>query len=554
MKHWKPIVSIVCAVVLVFCTGMFAACGDTAEYFTVTVAPYDGEKGSVEVSAPAKSKGYMKDEQVTLTVTPAQYCSVQEVKVNDAPVALTEGKYTFKVTGDTTVSATFEYGGWSNIVWHENTLGDLTFDEDYNMTLTPPGGEPQAVIITTEGVDLSEAFPTGEVEAIVVAGASVATYKISFGTFLVFKQGYTPYTFDSDPITDFSAYEGTWKQYGGDAQLVATKDGLTYGENAYSAYYTALDGSHYVKYRYTPLTKPQRYLFGYRDSSQSVLFFNMNNSVYHFTKDGALPAAAIPADFYGTWRNETYYDLRISADGATVNTSGEVSAFSVTGSGAEAVVHLYYNGLYWIMYQRVDAQTGEKSIVMDNGTTKNVFTAVKPEALPTEYRAEWTQLGGTDTVSVDGNGKFTYNGNVYETIRDSHNLGFHFTTEAGKDAMIEVSSDSYVLWIVTDTDAFYFTKAGATLPDLTAAGLSGTGTSGEKTLTAEGGHITVTDGAGAPQKVQILTWEQESGEEAGYIGTALYDNKWWDVKYVSASGTITFTSNHDLVLTFTLGS
>lgn len=550
MKRWKSICLLVCALVLVFCTGLFAACGE--EYFTVTVAPYDGEKGRVEISAPAHSEGYTKDEQVTVTVTPSQYCSVKEVTVNGKAAPLTEGKYTFKVAGNTTVGAAFEYVGWNHIVWHENTLGDLTFDEDYNMTLTPKEGEPQAVNITTAGVDLSKGLPAGEVDAIVGTGTGVTAYKVSFNTFIVFKQGYTEYTFDSDPSADFSAYAGTWKQYGGSAELVATESELTYGGNTYSAYYTALDGTHYVKYQMTVLTKPQRYLLGYHDNAQAVLYFNLNNNVYHFTKDGNLPAAAIPADFYGAWRNETYYDLVISADGATVNGVG-VHAFAVTGTGSDAVVHLYYNGLYWTMYQQFDADTDEKSVVMDNRTTKNVFSAIKPEALPTEYRAEWEQLGGTETVSVDSNGKFTYNGKVYETIRDSHDAGFHFTTEAGKDALIVVSSDKYVLWILVDSDALYFTKAGATLPDLTATGLSGTRTAGGKTLTAEGGRLFVTEG-GTTKQVQILTWEQQSGEDAGYIGTALYDNQWWDVKYVAESGAVTFTSNNDLVLTFTTAS
>lgn len=112
MKNMKKVVAALTAVVMCGSLFAFAACGGPKDpdttYYTVTVLQYDTEKGTVSVSDPSSDKGYVKDESVTLTVTAKPDYTVGEVKVNSAAVQLdAQGKYTFHVAGNTTVSASF---------------------------------------------------------------------------------------------------------------------------------------------------------------------------------------------------------------------------------------------------------------------------------------------------------------------------------------------------------------------------------------------------------------------------------------------------------------
>ncbi len=560
MKRLKLMLAMLSVSLLCACVGLFAACGGLTDpeeettYYTVTIAPYDGEGGTVAVSAPASDKGYVKDEQVTVTVTPAENYEADEVKVNGADVTLTEGKYTFKVAGNTVVSATFKYIGWRNIAWHNDTLGTLTFDADYNMTLTPEGGEAQAVTIVTAGVDLSEGFPEGEIGVTVGAQA----YKVSFGTFLEFKQDYTTYIFDSsDSITDFTAYVGTWKQYNSTNELVATATDLTYGNKTYTEYYTAFDGSHYVK------DGTRRYLFGYLDNAKKVVYFDYRNgNVFYFTADGTLPHVAFPAEFYGEWWNARFFTFAISATGATIDDTREVDAFAVSGAGEDAVVHVYYDKGLWTVYLQKNAETSETEIVMDDGTQKVVFTAVKPELLPTEYRGTWTELVGEKTLTIDTTGKLTYEGKPRETTRDSHDFGFHFLTEAGNKATVMYFPKGGVL-ALDDGDgniSYYAKKPLNELKDVPATEMpAGTWTSGDKTLTVSAEHkITLTEGAEAAKPVRLVSWELiDEDNPPHYSAEAIYNGVYYLFDYELGAENVTFAHYNDFArrtddsLTFT---
>ncbi len=554
MKRWKPIFAILCVAVLTACTAMFAACfgdKDTTEYYAVTVAPYDGEKGSVEVSAPAKSKGYVKDEQVTVTVTPAQNCVVEEMTVNDVAVLLNGGKYTFNVQGDTVVYAAFEYVGWANIAWHEDTLGTLTFDEDYNMTLTASDGTAQDVVILTPGIDLSEGLP--KVEISVRVGNTA--YGVSFGTFLTFTAGYTEYIFDSAAVSDFSDYAGTWKQYRSNNTLTVTAAGLTYLGRTYGEYYTAFDGSHYVKYR-APADptepeldpKPQRYLFGYLDNEKKVVYFDFRNgNAFYFTADGSLPTAAFPAEFYGAWWNETYYSLDITSSGATIDESGVLYAFAVSGTGKDAVVYFYYNNLLWTMYMRYNAVTGKNEIVMHQQNNV-VFAAVEPVALPIEYRGEWTELDGTKTVSVDGEGQLAYEGKTRETTRDLHDFGFHFITDAGKKATVMYFEHGTVLALDDGDGHIVYYKKGELTGIAAASVPAGTWTAGEGTLTVSADKkIAFAEGGAAAKEVLLVFAEDVTMDDVPrYNGEAIYNGVYWEFDFNKTTHTITLTRYTDL--------
>ncbi len=116
MKKFKmTLLTLVAMFCLVFGMAFAVACGgdeggnegDT-EYYTLTLT-YEKSQGTVTASASASDKGYVKDEAVTLTVTPAENYEVDSVKIGDEGLnAGTDGKYSFKIGGNTTVTVTFK--------------------------------------------------------------------------------------------------------------------------------------------------------------------------------------------------------------------------------------------------------------------------------------------------------------------------------------------------------------------------------------------------------------------------------------------------------------
>ena len=96
-------------VLLVACVA-FAACDPkhpTESGFKVTLN-YNSEQGDVTLSKPAEGKLYDAGEEVTVTVTPKTGWSLDSFTVSGYEgAALNDGKYTFKVTADTTVTVTF---------------------------------------------------------------------------------------------------------------------------------------------------------------------------------------------------------------------------------------------------------------------------------------------------------------------------------------------------------------------------------------------------------------------------------------------------------------
>lgn len=285
--------------------------------------------------------------------------------------------------------------------------------------------------------------------------------------------------------------------------------------------------------------------------AEGILYIQMGGG-YLFSATGEMPTgAAFPDSFTGAWLGDTFGRLTITSSGADIRGT-KVQPFAVTGEEGKEVVHIIYDNLYWTVHKETAAQ-GD-IIVMDNGTVSYEFPPVAASPLDAEYRGSWKQLGGTDTVEVDQAGKFTYNSTVYETTRDDLNYGFHFTY-GGNTATIMVSAadGGLVLWITFgDGTAKYFIKQEFdTLPDISPNLSAGTWTSGDMQFTVEGGKATIKVGAGAAAPVRFLSGEDSSAEEeACYIGTVLYNNIFWDFKYVKSTGVITMTNATKETLTF----
>ncbi len=112
-KALRKILFSVLVLCMTFCVGALAACGDEneeqpeAKTYSLTL-DFDGTQGDVTATKPASGEKYAENESVTITVSAKESFETDTVTVNGTAVSLTEGKYTFPITSDTTVKATFK--------------------------------------------------------------------------------------------------------------------------------------------------------------------------------------------------------------------------------------------------------------------------------------------------------------------------------------------------------------------------------------------------------------------------------------------------------------
>ncbi len=110
MNKLKKLFLTVLGAILFVCMGVaIAACGGSkTKTYTVTTE-YVAAEGTVTLSPAADDDKYEEGTDVTVTVTPKTDYEVDTFTVStDANAKLTEGKYTFKVSADTTITATFK--------------------------------------------------------------------------------------------------------------------------------------------------------------------------------------------------------------------------------------------------------------------------------------------------------------------------------------------------------------------------------------------------------------------------------------------------------------
>lgn len=154
MNKIKRLLITVCGVLFLVCS-VFAivACKPTktTAAFSVT-AQFNEAQGSVTLSGATEEDGkYLEGTQVTVTVTAKSGYEVDTFTVNGAAQALTGGKYTFAVTQDTVVKATFKSTGTTppvttytiTIENYEKSQGSVTlspekpeYDKGDKVTLT----------------------------------------------------------------------------------------------------------------------------------------------------------------------------------------------------------------------------------------------------------------------------------------------------------------------------------------------------------------------------------------------------------------------------------
>ena len=351
------------------------------------------------------------------------------------------------------------------------------------------------------------------------------------------------YKFDGESLSDLTEYVGEWKQFHPYTTTTVTITATEFQYNGKTKQcFKGLDGSLYYK------DGAFRTPFGYLDEEGTILYLRMSSTYWFFTKDGERPTVtSIPEAFRGNWTSDNYFGLKIGASSITVDDKA-YTPFAVTGEEGEEAIHAITNNNGYVIFTMGKDDAGEDAVLMSDGSMKlATFSAVKSEPLPQAYQGDWNALSGEDTVSVDTDGKFTYNGTVYATTIDERTGSYHFTTDAGDVATIEASSDGYVLWIDHGNGTVtYFTKVALTeLPDIKMTAFKDTAWS---SMDLGGAKLTFdADGAATIEgkKVQILTQEADNADT---IGTLIYDNTWYDFRISGA--TITF-QGHDGEIIFT---
>ena len=92
MKQIKKLVlAALCVALALTSTLLIVAACDSEKGFTVTVAQYNTEQGSVSVSKPAEGELYDEGETVTVTVTPKGNYTGRSLKVNGQDAEIQTG-------------------------------------------------------------------------------------------------------------------------------------------------------------------------------------------------------------------------------------------------------------------------------------------------------------------------------------------------------------------------------------------------------------------------------------------------------------------------------
>ncbi len=195
-----------------------------AVYYQITTA-FDAARGSLTLTPSAASAGYAAGEEVTLTVTAKAGYAVGAVKVGGGEVTLTDGKYTFKVEGNTSVSAEFSVRYYHVESEYESAQGLVS--------LSPSAAREGYVYGETVTVTLSPAafYAVGAVK---VNGTTLAAQSGIY-SFTVSDDAVVTVEFTAIPASFAPGYRGAWTEYGGTRTLEISQTELKADGAALSA-------------------------------------------------------------------------------------------------------------------------------------------------------------------------------------------------------------------------------------------------------------------------------------------------------------------------------
>ena len=330
----KRFLAVFGAVMLTLVAVLTAACDGKknkqpeAAVYTVTVE-YDETKGIVTFSKTSAEEG----ELVTVFVEAKEGFEIDEVTVNSAEVTLTEGEYTFAITQDTVVKATFEeelkipeeisvtvvlsnYAKARGTVTVTGASDDIYHaGEEITVTVTPNTGyDVGSVTVNGDSVKLTDGAYTFVPEEDITVKA---TFHLAAADLPVVSG------LPAASSSFGAAFRGSWMSVDGETPIYIGTNKLCVGDNAISSvtpsgaggeqtYLFKIDGTTY-SLSWLHSAYSQRYVL-------HLLNHNDDTSEY-FVKD-PLPVVRIAEHFKGYWVVE-YGDTKLAIEGNNINYDGK---------------------------------------------------------------------------------------------------------------------------------------------------------------------------------------------------------------------------------------
>lgn len=422
-KTRKWFVALFCTLLLV-CSAFLAACnsgdkpepdpepGDDGDEFYTVTAEFDETKGTIELTSPANTAGYAKGEEVTATVTPNAEYTIGAVTVNGQAVTLTaENTYTFGITGNTTIAATFtpiDVGGGDDdddpdVAFTADFAGTWTQINGGNMTFTVTEGA-SAVTITGGAQNIEGTLTENKSDGFIFATDDAEIEVYALGTdFLYYTvettvddvASYASYVFAKGTWAPIAIAEGnikntTWTAQNGTDTLAVGADGkitMTIEDTpmAFDIFYHDIaDGTYYVLIGEDKIFSMVRF-------EAATCSVNGDAGEYNFNAPDPDADALFPQEYRGTWKQiNTTSDVTIVIDANTFSHNGNTYEATARDAGGYTYKNGNFNTPFYLL--------GDNVLCVEFNSSNFGFFTYNGEAIdlpfPAGYAGEYTSTNG----------------------------------------------------------------------------------------------------------------------------------------------------------------
>ncbi len=298
--------------------------------FTVTVTVNNTSYGTATLD-PQKDK-YTAGETVTLTVAPAEGCSLEFATLNGESVSFEENAYSFVVSTDTVINVYFladgeipnEFRGtWTNLE-----------DSTDSFTLTATGitweGHEATVTSIDAYVDYFDSTPSGTQLTVTIDGDAGNNILLLYGANAVEVRWMNGDTYEDhyyglgDGKLDTGLLAaGTFSEVGGEAKLSLSDDGtVSLDGTALKVYYT---GTYHYFYN------EELYMLSVINANYVTVMNVANGDSVNYVRDSI--SATAHALLVGEWTESNGGKLVVSADGTmTLTDVGGLTAIKLVYS------------------------------------------------------------------------------------------------------------------------------------------------------------------------------------------------------------------------------
>lgn len=472
------------------------ACDNAQKYFRITTE-FDNAKGSVTVSEPQNEAGYLEGEEVVVTVSATEGYEVEKFTVNGAEKDLSDGKYTFKITGDTSIEVTFKEKTVEPPVDEKFTV-TVNFDNSAGSATLSPTVENHIYIKDTKVTLSVEANDGFVVKSVTVNGTIVALDENGCYSFTVTGNTEIEVLFEEKtaPAPENDTFEqafcGDWESADGLHSMSITETDFTFdGEEAVRIE----KGGSGDGVFYNVDTKQETYNLGWLNGQTGVVlsvYIGDSNEEILFIKAGSdlLGGRGIDDAIQGIWGYDRDGDDNADKDGSPVmkitsktvsldeKTSTRVIRTDYVGSNGEK----YYNYNFYIDSEKhvlkwvlnTDKDTGgyyyltldgepiarDREAIYFNDSMQGRYKALNEtgEMVVIIITEDSVRIGDEKVIVGGEYGGYTvtYKGVTYQ-IRlypGSESLLYLRIEEYGEDGLIKSTKDTY------------FLKEGTQLPEI----------------------------------------------------------------------------------------